>query len=564
MTPGLLALTPLLPLLMALAAAVRRCRGGLRYLAPAASLPALLLALGGAEGVRLELPWLLLHGTLALDDTGRMFLLLAALLWMLAALHLRVRADSLRELPFFFSALAGAAGMALAQDLALFYLGYAAMSFSAYGLIIARRSPAALRAGTVYIALVVLGEALLLAALLLIAHAAEDMALATVPATVAAALYRDWIVALVLGGFGVKIGMFPLHVSLPVAYAVTPAAGLAVLGGAMPNLALLGWLRMLPLGAAPLTGLGEACLALGAAAILYSAIAGLMQTQPQVVLAYSSVGQAGLALAAIGVAFAEPAAWPAAQAMLMVFALHQGCSKAALFLGLGMHGENMKRRWLLPVLLLPALALAGFPGSGGALAKHMLKTLGAAAPGVWPEGLQILLPLASLATILLMLRTFGLMRQTQAETPSNFLTAFALAAAVSAALLLPWWAAGVVGLQLDARALGGTSGLWPVVAGVLLGAAGAAWWRGRAAPHIPPGDWLVALLWLWRLAQPRLIAAIGCLTAAKKWLAGGSARLAVSPVRMAFWERTETWLRAPSGFGLVFIALTATLWWLLR
>ena len=63
--------------------------------------------------------------------------------------------------------MSGNLGLIVAQDVLSFYLFFALMSFSAYGLIVHKRDPEALRAGRVYIYLVVLGEVLLFAGLVL-------------------------------------------------------------------------------------------------------------------------------------------------------------------------------------------------------------------------------------------------------------------------------------------------------------------------------------------------------------------------------------------------------------
>ena len=49
-------------------------------------------------------------------------------------------------------------------------------------------------------------------------------------------------------GFGIKLGVVPLHFWLPLAHPVAPTPASAVLSGAMIKAGLLGWMRFLPLG----------------------------------------------------------------------------------------------------------------------------------------------------------------------------------------------------------------------------------------------------------------------------------------------------------------------------
>jgi formate hydrogenlyase subunit 3/multisubunit Na+/H+ antiporter MnhD subunit len=106
-----------------------------------------------------------------LDATGRVFLLFSAILWALAGYQAR---HQLADDPharlftgFFLATLAGNLLLILAADLAGFYLGYALMTFAAYGLIVHKGSAEALRAGRVYLLMALLGEVLLLVLLML-------------------------------------------------------------------------------------------------------------------------------------------------------------------------------------------------------------------------------------------------------------------------------------------------------------------------------------------------------------------------------------------------------------
>ncbi|MEX2162829.1 MAG: proton-conducting transporter membrane subunit [Sulfuricaulis sp.] len=141
---------------------------------------------------------------------------------------------------------------------------------------------------------------------------------------------------LLLIGFGVKTGVLGLHVALPLAYGVTPAPGAAALASAMIKAGLLGWLRFLPLGF-PVPEWSAIFIALGLAAALYGVVIGLVQREPKVILAYSSISQMGLITVGVGLGLAAPAAAVPALFALTLYALHHALVKGALFLGEGLH-----------------------------------------------------------------------------------------------------------------------------------------------------------------------------------------------------------------------------------
>jgi formate hydrogenlyase subunit 3/multisubunit Na+/H+ antiporter MnhD subunit len=394
----------------------RAGRAALRV-APWAAAPALVLALLPAGVERLDAGWLLLGAAFDLDASGTVFLLLTGLLWTIAGLYAqRYMADDERRRGFWFFfllAMAGSTGMCLAADLVSLYLLFALMTFAAYPLVIHARTPEAYRAGRIYIMLAVVGEAMLLLALLLVVSSAGTLELAAAPAAVADSAARDAIVGLLLGGFGIKIGALPLHVWLPLAHPVAPTPASAVLSGAMIKAGLLGWLRFLPLGHIDLDGWGALLIGLGLGAAFFGVVIGITQRDAKIALAYSSISQMGLINIAIGAGLAEPAAWPAGQAAALTYALHHGLAKGALFLGVGVAAAtgmtHRARRLVLAGMAVPALALAGAPLTSGAVAKLSLKDAAALAPPPWEAWLDILLPVAAIGTTLLMLRVLTIL-----------------------------------------------------------------------------------------------------------------------------------------------------------
>lgn len=387
------------------------------FLAPWAGIPALALAIYPGYSPWLNLPDVLLDTRLGLDETGRIFLLFTALLWMLAGIYARAYLASdgalHRFFGFFLLAMSGNFGLILSHDMASFYTFFALMSFASYGLIVHDGKPESQWAGRVYLILVVTGEVLLVSGLFMALQAADTVHFAGLPETVSNAPMRDEIMVLVFLGFGIKTGVVPLHVWLPLAHPVAPTPASAVLSGAMIKAGLIGWMRFLPLGTQPFVEWGAVCIALGIFSAFYGVAVGLFQRNPKTVLAYSSISQMGFVTVGLGVGLMEPVLWPVMVSAVGIYALHHALAKGALFLGVGVVKDvcatGMVRMALLGGLLLPALALSGAPLTSGAAAKMVLKDGLSQVPVPWMPLLLSLLILAAVGTTVLMGRFLWLM-----------------------------------------------------------------------------------------------------------------------------------------------------------
>jgi len=488
MTPWLMLAAVAAPLV----AAVLATRPGARVhrWAPAALLPAAALAVAPAHEARLD--WLLLGTTVGLDDTARVFLVLAAAVWAAALVALRpvaLRLDAGGGRFLAAALLTAAATVAapLAQDVIAFYAAYAVMTLAAYPLVVPGASGRRRRAGRLYITMTMVGETLLLAGLVLAVARAGDPAMGAVRSALGeegatAAL------ALLVAGFGVKIGVLGVHGWLPLTYAAAPLPAAAALSGVVTEIGILGWLRTLPMGEAEVRG-GAVLVGLGLAGAVYGAVAGLTQRTAGLALGYSSVSQMGLVTAAAGVALAAPEAAPAATAALLLFALHHGLTKAALFLSVGAVAAAVTargRRLALAGFAAAAAALAGAPLTSGGLAKDALKGPAAA----WQPWMEPALILTGAATAALMVRAGMLVAR--AHVPR----ATGVPAAAGLGLLLTAMAAVVVvAPRVGPLADVARPHLSPASAVVAALGAAAAWAalallraRGRRPPAVPAGD----------------------------------------------------------------------------
>ena len=485
--PVLLVLVLALPLGMALAAPF--LDRPLRLL-PWAAAPGVVAALAVAPGTGVDVPVLVLGLSLALDRTGAIFLGVGSLLWLLAGAYARsYMADSDRQREFsafWLVTLAGTLGTFIAADIVTFYMSFSLMSLASYALVVHDRTAAAWRAARIYIVLAVFGETALLAAVIVAATAADSLAIADVRSGLAASPWRDWAIVGFVVAFGMKAGLVPLHVWLPLAHPQAPTPASAVLSGVIVKAGVIGLVRFAsPDGGA---GWGETLVLLGLATTFYGALVGLAQSDAKALLAYSTLSQMGVLATVIGAALDTPDAAPA-KAAISLYAAHHGLAKGALFLGIGVVAASGKAalRWVMPVVALMALSIAGLPLTGGALAKIAIKDpLGDGVAGT-------LVTVSAVTTALLMLRFVWLQATAERRDESPPLgLVLPWAATVAAALVLPWILFPAQSGHSAGYAFGPGnlwSGLWPVLLALVVAALA---WRLRGpAVTLPQGDIVV-------------------------------------------------------------------------
>jgi formate hydrogenlyase subunit 3/multisubunit Na+/H+ antiporter MnhD subunit len=500
-----------LPLAMAAGLAVPGFRRRVVSLAPFAAVPALGLALFGSSGAALGVPWLLEHTVLVMDPTARVFLGFTSVLYMAAARYassyLREDERATRFCALFLMAMAGNLGLILAGDVPFFFTAFALMGLASAGLVLHRDDAESRRAGRVYLSLTMVGEVVVLTGLVFLVVDAGT--------TEIAALHRGepnaTAMVLVLAGFGIKAGALTLHFWLPLAHPAAPLPASAVLSGTMIKAGVLGWIRFLPLGESSVPAVGQVLIAAGIAAAFLGAGAGVVQSNPKTVLAYSSICQVGILMTGLGIGALRPEAWPGILIAVLVYTAHHALAKGALFLGIGPAQAARSRLQILAVrvgLLLPALALAGAPFTSGALAKVALKSnLGFLSDG-WAAVLGILLPLAAVGTTVLMIRLLVLVWSPRDDAPD----------VRSEGLWTPWLLL-VVAVLVGVWLLPGSPdwlskkltpaslwlATWPLIVGGVLAALGARLRRSLAADPmqwVPPGDiGVIAGRWLRGIAR---------------------------------------------------------------
>ena len=486
MTALLLLATPVVPLLLLGALAVPAWRDRAAGLIWAAPLPGLACAVFATPDVALVAD-ARLRLSLAIDSPGALLLGGASVLWCAAGVYARAYVAGpgfTRFAGWWLATLAGSLGVFVAADLVSFYLAFTLASLPAWGLVIHDRTAQAVRAGALYLLLAVLGEAALLAAFAVLAASApgESLAIGDVLPAIGASPLRDVTIALLVTGFGLKAGLVPLHVWLPIAHPAAPMPASAVLSGAIIKAGVIGLLRFLPIGTTP-AGWGEALVVVGFVTAFWGVALGIVQRNPKAVLAYSSVSQMGVVAAAFGMGIVGGmAATPMAVAF---YALHHVLAKGALFLAVGVaaaSGGTARALVLVPAVVL-ALGFGGLPLTGGWLAKEAVKAeLGAGLVG-------LLAAVSAAGSTLLMLhfvRRLAFADDTAARPARAVVLPWLVVAAAS--VLLPWALfPGSLASVLAPDAL--LKALVPVLLGAALLLPLARW--GARLPVPPEGDIIV-------------------------------------------------------------------------
>jgi formate hydrogenlyase subunit 3/multisubunit Na+/H+ antiporter MnhD subunit len=411
----------------------------------------------------------------------------AALLWIVlsAALWRDQEPDNRFGLCWLLTMI-GNIGVFVAGDLISFYLFYALASIPAYGLFAFSDDSERKRAGAIYMAFTILGEALLLLAFaMLMASEPHGAArIVDVMDALAASPWRDAALGLIIAGFGMKIGMIPFNGWMPLTYNAAPIPAAALLSGAGVTAGVVGLIRFLPL-AVPLESWGDTLAAIGFLSAFYGVALGLTQRNTKVILAYSSISQMGVITAALGMALVSGQA--DASSNVAFYAANHLLVKATLFLAVGaLATRGLKSYASLFLVAVLALSLAGFPLTGGALAKLAVKAQFAGGSAA------MLATLSSIGTALLMTHFLiclaAPLQNAAQECPASLIRFWRVLAL--GAILLPWVFYPAGGDALNAFRFGELlDGLWPVAFGVCLALMVQS--IGRFLPHVPVGDNIV-------------------------------------------------------------------------
>jgi hydrogenase-4 component B len=194
---------------------------------------------------------------------------------------------------------------------------------------------------------------------------------------------------LALAGFGVKAGLFPLHIWLPSAHANAPSHVSALMSGVVIKMGIYGLMRFggwLPVPWAA----GWVVVALGLASAVLGVAFALGQHDLKRLLAYHSVENIGIILIGFGFALVAAARGHASWGLLalagaLLHVWNHGLFKALLFFGAGsvvhatgcremsrLGGLWRKMPWTAGLFALGAAAISGLPPLNGFVSEWLV------------------------------------------------------------------------------------------------------------------------------------------------------------------------------------------------
>lgn len=290
------------------------------------------------------LPWLGMH--FRLDALSTTFLLVVTLVGGLVSLFAvgygRNEPEPARVLPFYALFLAAMQLVCLADDAFTFLLAWEAMSLASFFLVLVEyRRTASQEAAWLYLVMAVAGTTALLLAMGLLAGPEGSYTFDSMRARTLDPSLGMLVLALVLTGAGSKAGLVPLHAWLPLAHPAAPSHVSALMSGVMTKVAIYGFLRLaFDLLPTPGVVMSLVVLIIGGVTAVMGVLYALMEHDLKRLLAYHTVENIGIIVAAIGLAMAFEASHLPMLAALALSAglfhvLNHALFKSLLFCGAG-------------------------------------------------------------------------------------------------------------------------------------------------------------------------------------------------------------------------------------
>ncbi|MDW7651253.1 MAG: monovalent cation/H+ antiporter subunit D family protein [Bacillota bacterium] len=322
--------------------------------------------------------------------------LLSSFIWMLVSIYsidyMCKEHGCNRYYPVLIITLASCMGIFMAGDLFTLFVFFELMSLISYVLVVHEETIEALRAGYKYLIMTIIGGLALFFGIIITFELGGSVSLSgptliSEPSNLAFFAFISFLI-----GFGMKAGMFPLHVWLPDAHPVAPSPASALLSGIMLKTGAYGLLRVIfhvyGITLMQETGWTLILAVVAVITILLGSAVAITQEDLKRRLAYSSVGQMGYILLGMSIM---------TERALIGNIFHifsHAFMKSTLFLAAGaiilktgkrnikdLGGIGKQMPFTMFSFTLAALAMIGIPPFNGFLSKWTL-SLGAMDAGI--------------------------------------------------------------------------------------------------------------------------------------------------------------------------------------
>ncbi|MGN1170096.1 MAG: complex I subunit 5 family protein [Lachnospiraceae bacterium] len=329
-----------------------------------------------------------------IDGMGRLFVTVVTVVWLAAGffsfVYMKHEENEKRYFGFYLITYGVLIALDFSGNIITFYMFYELMTLLSMPLVLHTRSREAVMAGLKYLFYSFCGAYMVLFGIYFLNRFANTLSF-TAGGVLNQELIKGeepfllFVVFLMILGFGVKAGMFPLHGWLPTAHPVAPAPASAALSGIIVKGGVLGIIRTVfyLFGADFIrdTWVQTAWIVLTLFTVFMGSMLAFREKVLKKRLAYSTVSQVSYIL--FGLAVLNPAAMEGA----LLHVIAHAFVKCTLFLCAGaiifqtgktrvdeLRGVGKQMPILLWCYTIVSLALIGIPPTGGFLSKWYLAT----------------------------------------------------------------------------------------------------------------------------------------------------------------------------------------------
>ena len=355
------------------------------------------------------------------DAIGKLFASVVTLVWILAICfageYMKKEQDQKRFFGFFLIVYGVLMGLCYAGNLITFYLFYEMMTLTTVPLVLHTRTREAITAGMKYLLYSLSGAYLVLFSTYMLNRYTTSLDF-TPGGTLdlAAAEGHTTLILVCAGlmilGFGVKAGMFPMHGWLSTAHPAAPAPASAVLSGVIVKMGVLGAIRVVYEIIGPEVIRGTWVQTVWLTLSLITVFMGSMLAYREKILkkrlAYSTVSQISYIL--FGLALLQPQALTGS----LLHVVFHACIKSCLFLCAGavifctgktrtdqLTGIGKEMPVTIWCYTIASLALIGIPPASGFISKWYL------AEGALSSGISVFAVLGPVVLLISALLTAG-------------------------------------------------------------------------------------------------------------------------------------------------------------
>lgn len=331
---------------------------------------------------------------LKLDLLGKFFLAVVSVVWILAGFfsfsYMKHEKNEKRYFGFYLITYGVLVGLGCSGNLVTMYAFYEFMTIASFPMVIHNQSREAIMAGLKYLFYSFFGAYMALFGLFFLCRYTN-----TITFTLGGTLNMELVsgheglillvACLMLMGFGVKAGMFPLHAWLPTAHPVAPAPASAALSGIIVKGGVLAILRVIfyLIGPDFLRGswVQYVMLTLSLVTVFMGSMLAFRENVLKKRLAYSTVSQLSYIL--FGIALLNPVGLTGSMLHIAAHALIKCtlflCAGAIIFrTGIttvdGLRGIGKKMPVTIWCFTIVSLGLIGIPPTSGFISKWYLAT----------------------------------------------------------------------------------------------------------------------------------------------------------------------------------------------